>query len=264
MVPNKGTRPGSRKQYIKYTVIKQYIINIQKINRSETVTTVFTVDLLYVLSFTLLEYFIIIGKKWHYKCPITYIAIVMINIYRCKISTMKIHQVQAELENCSNEVKYRVLSFFCNSSSLRGFWYYFDTRKHLLIKPHLKKPFRLISSYDSEGCQPLVLKKNGKPNENWFFYCHSEILNKKYLIPLAISQKSLQLYLVDIGDSDSNGSEIFKISRVVNKTTMLDTKTPLINIEAPVTILSSVRVNYSLAIWGKLFVQGDKMYFHTI
>lgn len=70
--------------------------------------------------------------------------------------TMKIHQIQAESENCSYEVKYRVLSCFCNSSSLRGFCDCFDTRKHFLIKPRPKKRFRLISSFDPEGCQPEV------------------------------------------------------------------------------------------------------------
>ncbi|KAL0821918.1 hypothetical protein ABMA28_005315 [Loxostege sticticalis] len=161
--------------------------------------------------------------------------------------TMKIHQIQADSENCSNEVKYRVLSCFCNSSSLRGFCDCYDTRKHILIKPRPKKQFRLISSSDSEGCQPLVFKKRKAERE--LIDTSTVIQKSTYKIPDSSSNKSKIIPtepVVDIADSDSNDSEIFNISRVANKTTLPDTKTPVINKEAPVTILSSVRVNYSL------------------
>ncbi|CAG9790444.1 unnamed protein product [Diatraea saccharalis] len=172
--------------------------------------------------------------------------------------TMKIHQIQAESENCSNEVRYRVLSCFCNSSSLRGFCDCFDTKKHFLIKPRPKKRIRLSSSSDSEGCQPLVLKR--KDNLTSFIDTSTAIQKSKYNIPYFFSNKSKiipSVSGVDIGNSDSDDLEIFNISRVVNKTIL-----PVINKEndncnkagfkkrkkneAPVTILSDVRVNYSI------------------
>lgn len=211
-------------------------------------------------------------------------------------NTMKIHQVQVESDNCSNEVKYRVLSCFCNSSSMRGFCDCIDIKKHLLLKPCPKKRMRLSLSSDSDDCMSVVLKKPLATRKQEAIDKSTAIHKSKFKTPVSCNKKSKNIPTVssvlDIGDSDLDDLEIFDLSHTVDKNTTssykmktiqsdITRKTPPVNLYtdktdhnyarvstkenigyrkndtkklekvesrgAPVTILSDIRVNYSLA-----------------
>ncbi|CAG5052596.1 unnamed protein product [Parnassius apollo] len=118
--------------------------------------------------------------------------------------TMKIHQIQVETENHSNEINYRVLSCFCNGSSMRGFCDCFNIKRHCLLKSRPRKRTRLTS--DSDDCLPLPFKRTAHTTNM------SAAISKSENKTPPVSSKNIPTVPIDIFgavDCDSDSSDIF-------------------------------------------------------
>ncbi|CAG5026111.1 unnamed protein product [Parnassius apollo] len=127
--------------------------------------------------------------------------------------TMKIHQIQVETENHSNEINYRVLSCFCNGSSMRGFCESFNIKRHCLLKSRPRKRTRLTS--DSDDCLPLPFKRTAHTTNM------SAAISKSENKTPPVSLKNIPTVPIDIFgavDCDSDSSDIFDLPRTIGTT----------------------------------------------